>query len=202
LSVKDTYKTVKGQSEALYKEKGSKFFAHCFHVNNEEEIKNALNFLREKYHDARHHCYAWRLGPKGEPFRANDDGEPSNSAGKPILGQLIKYELTNCLIVVVRYFGGTKLGVGGLISAYKTSAEGAILNGEIIENFITEDISITFSYKMMNEVMNLVKRKKLNVIKRDFQTLCEIVIRVRLSNSNEIKGILENTFGIEWQLVS
>ena len=202
MSVKDTYKTLSGKSEGLYKEKGSKFIARAFHIQNLDEIKLALQSLREEFHDARHHCYAWRLGPKGEPFRSNDDGEPSNSAGKPILGQLVKYELTNSLIVIIRYFGGTKLGVGGLISAYKKGAEEAILAGKIIEKQITEDISITYNYTKMNDVMNLVKRKNLNVVKRDFQTLCEIVVRIRLSESDELKAILENSFGLEWKILS
>ncbi|MEM7161834.1 MAG: YigZ family protein [Bacteroidota bacterium] len=202
MSAQDTYKSLAQPSEGLFKEKGSKFFAHAFPVNTEEDIKKALTRLKEKYHDARHHCYAYRLGNKGEKFRANDDGEPSNSAGKPILGQLIKYELCNCFIAVVRYFGGTKLGVGGLISAYKTAAEEAILNGKIIEHLVTAQLAIRFSYKQMNEVMHIVKREKLEVIHRDFQTLCEIHIRVRLSEQENISAILENTFGLEWELLS
>lgn len=127
----DSYHTLAGPAEAIYKEKSSKFLAYAYPVESEEEIRTLLDALRKKYYDATHLCYAWRLGPHGETFRANDDGEPSGTAGKPILGQLLSNELVNCLIVVVRYFGGTKLGVSGLIGAYKESAAEAIRAAEI-----------------------------------------------------------------------
>ena len=126
-SIKDSYLTIEADAEAIFKEKSSKFLCYAFHVESEEEITSHLERLRKQYYDATHHCYAWRLGPFGEKFRANDDGEPSSTAGKPILGQLLSNEITDCLIVVVRYFGGTKLGVPGLISAYKESAENGVI---------------------------------------------------------------------------
>ena len=130
---KDSYLTVEGNAEAIFKEKSSKFLCYAFHVESEEEIESHLERLRKQYYDATHHCYAWRLGPFGERFRANDDGEPSSTAGKPILGQMLSREVTNCLIVVVRYFGGTKLGVPGLIAAYKESAAAALDASKVVE---------------------------------------------------------------------
>ena len=199
MSVKDTYKSVAKESNGIYKEKGSKFIAYLYPVQDENDIKKVLDILKEKYHDARHHCYAWRLGPKGEPYRANDDGEPSNSAGKPILGQLLSYEISDCIIVVVRYFGGTKLGVGGLISAYKIAAEEAIRANSIIEKIISKNIRVQFNYKNMNEMMNLVKQLKLEVLDRDFQSICNMTLRVRLSDYKKLTAKLERTFGIEWE---
>ena len=129
---KDSYLTIEGNAEAIFKEKSSKFLCYAFHVESEEEITAHLERLRKQYYDATHHCYAWRLGPFGERFRANDDGEPSSTAGKPILGQMLSREVTNCLIVVVRYFGGTKLGVPGLIAAYKESAAAVLDEAKVV----------------------------------------------------------------------
>src|SRR5690554_2132633 len=153
----DTYLTLKSQSQGLYKEKGSKFLAFAYPVDNEEEIKEILETLKKQYHDARHHCYAYILGKDGQNFRANDDGEPGHSAGDPILGQIRSNNLTNTLIVVVRYFGGTKLGVGGLVTAYKTAATEAILANEIITETVTLKVNFQFDYIDMNEVMRIIK---------------------------------------------
>ena len=198
LSVSDTYRTFSKEGRGFLKEKGSKFIAVGIEVHNEEDIKAALEKIRIEFHDARHHCYAWRLGPEGKAFRANDDGEPSNSAGKPILGQLIKYDLSNCLIVVVRYFGGVKLGVGGLISAYKGAAEDCINEGEIIERQITEDLRILFSYELMNDVMQLVNKLDLNVVARKFENSCELIVRTRLSEKIRICEAVDKVYGAEW----
>lgn len=200
MSVKDTYKTFSSRSEGLIKEKGSKFIAHGFPVYNEKDIKEALDKTKKEFYDARHHCYAWRLGANGEPFRANDDGEPSYSAGKPILSQLLKFELSNALIIVVRYFGGVKLGVGGLISAYRSASEDCINNAMIIEKEITNDIAIQFNYSNMNDAMMLVKKLDLNVVDRNFQVLCEMTIRAKLNDTEQIKKEIDGVFGLEWKI--
>ena len=199
LSVKDTYKTFSQRSEGLIKEKGSKFIAVGFPVFSEDEIKETLELIRKEYHDARHHCYAWRLGADGQPSRANDDGEHSNSAGKPILGQLVKYDLSNAIIIVVRYFGGVKLGVGGLISAYKLASEDCINNASIIAKEITEDLIIQFNYSNMNDAMMLVKKLDLNVVARNFEVLCEMTIRAKLNDIARIKEEIDRVFGLEWK---
>lgn len=175
----DTYLTVKAKSEGLYKEKGSKFIALAFPVSNEEEVKAILHELRKEYHDARHHCYAYVLGFKGETWRANDDGEPSSTAGKPIHGQIISRELTNTLVVVIRYFGGTKLGVSGLISAYKSSASDALDNAEKITRMVNDVYSVSFAYQAMNDIMKLVKDEDLVMIDQNFDTTCKIILGVR-----------------------
>ena len=171
-----TYKTIKSRSEGLYKEKGSKFIGIVVPVKSEEEIKLKLDEIRKEYHDSRHVCYAWMLGYQRDRFRANDDGEPSNSAGKPILGQIESFELTNVLIAVVRYFGGTKLGVGGLISAYKTSAKEAIENGVIIQDHVKKYLEFRFDYADMPMVMNLVKENGWGIQKQEFESSCELGI--------------------------
>ena len=154
----DQYKTLtKPSKEVLFKDKGSKFFGYAFPVKTEIDIEDALHQLQQKHNKARHFCYAWQLGKSYEHFKANDDGEPSNSAGMPIYGQLQSFEMTNCLIVVVRYFGGTKLGVGGLISAYKTTAKMALEATKIITKTIDSQIEVTCGYDLMNEVMRLLK---------------------------------------------
>ena len=149
--IKDSYLTIEDNAEAIFKERSSKFLCYAFHVESEEEIAACLEPLYKRYYDATHHCYAWRLGPFGERFRANDDGEPSSTAGKPILGQLLSREITNCLIVVVRYFGGTKLGVPGLIAAYKESAAAVLDVATIVERTVDTRIKIDFSYVVMND---------------------------------------------------
>lgn len=171
--------TLKEESEGLYKEKGSKFLAFAFPVNDEQDIKEKLDGLRKKYYDARHHCYAYILGKEKENYRANDDGEPNHSAGDPILGQIRSNDLTNVLIVVVRYFGGTKLGVGGLITAYKTAAAEAIMANEIIIEVVTKKIRFTFDYLDMNDVMRLIKEYDLEIKSQDFDNSCSMTIRAR-----------------------
>jgi len=174
-----SYKTIKKRGEGLFKDKGSKFIALAIPVETEEEIKSALEEVRNAYHDARHHCYAYRLGPLMDIYRANDDGEPSSSAGKPILGQIRSYELTNILIVVVRYFGGTLLGVGGLINAYKTAASQAIEDTKIIEHELHDYYDIFFEYPDMNDVMRILKEETMQQVDQAFDTSCRITIKVK-----------------------
>ena len=185
IDIEDTYLTISKTSEGLYKEKGSKFIALCYPVESEEEVKNTLEAIKKEYYDARHHCYAYILGEKSENYRANDDGEPNHSAGDPILGQIRSRNLTNTLVVVVRYFGGTKLGVSGLISAYKAAAADALDQNEIIEKWITKKINFTFEYPDMNEVMRIVKELEATILHQDFQISCEMVLDFRLSSWQE-----------------
>ena len=175
----DTYFTIAEPAEAVIKEKGSKFLAKAFSVDSEEQIKAVLANLRKEYYDANHHCYAYILGPEGNQFRANDDGEPNHSAGDPILGQIRSKKLTNTLVVVIRYFGGTKLGVGGLIQAYKLAAAEALDNVQVVEKVATEVCAIHFTYEKMNDVMRLVKELGLKVIDQQFDLDCELRVEVR-----------------------
>ena len=180
-TVKDEYKSVAKAAEGLYKEKGSRFISLAYPVETEEEIKEIQQALRKKYHDARHHCYAWRLGVDGERFRANDDGEPSGSSGRPILGQIESRGLSDVLIVVVRYFGGIKLGIPGLIRSYRTAAADALDNaGETVKTART-DYRIRFGYMAMNQVMKLLKEMELPQRRQDFGEECSLETSVRLS---------------------
>jgi uncharacterized YigZ family protein len=188
----DTYLTLANESTGLFKDRSSKFFYYSFPVINEEEIKSHLKDLRKKHFDARHHCYAWNLGTDGMSYRANDDGEPNHSAGDPILGQIRSHQLTNVLIVVVRYFGGTKLGISGLINAYKTSAALAIEENEIIEQLITSKINIHFPYADLNEVMKLVKTFDLIILKQEMSLDCKMILEVRLGLADQIKDSLND----------
>lgn len=177
--VTDTYLTIKGKAEGLYKEKGSKFIALAYPVKTEDDIKSILSDLRKQYHDARHHCYAYVLGFNGETWRANDDGEPSSTAGKPIHGQIVSRNLTNTLVVVIRYFGGTKLGVSGLINAYKSSASDALDSAEIVTQLVNDIYDVSFAYQAMNDIMKLIKDEDLTIVDQLFDTTCRIVLAVR-----------------------
>jgi len=179
----DTYLTLAERSEGLYKVKGSKHFSYAFPVTSEEDIKNCLEVVKLEHHSARHHCYAWRLGHDASRYRTNDDGEPSNTAGPPILGVLKSNSITNVLVVVVRYFGGTKLGVGGLIDAYRTAAAYAIEEGRIIEKTRIKTYVIKYPYARMGDVMNLLKRAGISPQKTDFQITCTLEATVRLRDS-------------------
>ena len=181
METRDTYLTLKKESEGFYKEKGSKFLSFAFVVEDEEEIKEHMAALKKQYYDARHHCYAYVLGEQGDRYRANDDGEPGHSAGDPILGQIRSKNLTNTLIVVVRYFGGTKLGVSGLINAYKTAAADALENNIIVEHLILSKIKIRFEYPQLNQVMFLVKEFDLKIIDQQMEMSCAMTLGVRLS---------------------
>ncbi|AVR43889.1 YigZ family protein [Christiangramia fulva] len=198
--MKDTYKTItKASEEVLFKDRNSKFFGYAFPVKNEEEIEAHLQELRSKHHKARHWCYAWQLGKEEQNFRyrANDDGEPSNSAGMPIYGQIQSFEVTNILIVVVRYFGGVKLGVGGLINAYRTAAQMALENSEIIQRTIDEVFVVKFDYPEMNKVMQVIKQNNLNVIDQILEIDCKIYISVRKNEAGEIFSKFDNTYKVE-----
>lgn len=192
------YQTLKSTSESLYKEKGSKFYGYAFTVYNEDEVKERLEEIRKIHNTARHHCYGYRLGVgQEERYRANDDGEPSNSAGKPIYGQLLSAEITNVLIIVVRYFGGTKLGVGGLISAYKITAKETIDAGSIVEQEIMNFYKIYFDYSEMSEVMNFIKQQKIKVVSQVFETSCEIQFKISLKKTPSICTHFEEMEGVE-----
>ena len=184
----DSYHTLAGPAEAIYKEKSSKFLAYAYPVESEEEIRTLLDALRKKYYDATHHCYAWRLGPHGETFRANDDGEPSGTAGKPILGQLLSNGITDCLVVVVRYFGGTKLGVPGLIAAYRESAAEAIAAAEIVELTVDRTVRVDFPYVAMNAIMRVVKEQQPRIEEQTFDNLCTMRLAIRESRA---AGLIE-----------
>lgn len=182
----DKYKEIKSATTGVYKEKGSKFIAYSFPVHSEENVKEKLEEVKKLEHSARHHCYAYILKPDKSAQRANDDGEPSSTAGKPILGQILSNDLTNILIIVVRYFGGVKLGVPGLIRSYKTAALDAISNSEIITKIIKEQFAVSFKYPQMNEVMRLVKEYNLDVVNTDFQIECNLIFAVAKSKSEEV----------------
>lgn len=183
--------TLSTESEGLFKDRSSKFFYYAFPVSNEEEIKERLKYLRKKHFDARHHCFAWNLGTEGMNYRVNDDGEPNHSAGDPILGQIKSNNLTNCLIVVVRYFGGTKLGISGLIHAYKTSAAMAIAENEIVEKVMTSRIYISFNYPALNEVMKLIKLNGLVIINQELELTCKMKLEVRKRIEDQIRESFE-----------
>jgi uncharacterized YigZ family protein len=200
--LKDTYNTIASPSpEILYKEKNSKFFGYAFPVINEEEIKTHLEQLKKQHHGAVHFCYAYQLGTETFTFRANDDGEPSNSAGMPIYGQIQSFGVTNILIVVVRFFGGVKLGVGGLISAYRTAAQMALLESVIIEKTIDVHLLLSFDYKNMNKVMRVIKEKKLDIINQKMNENCQIEIVTRKKNADYTIDIFNNLFEIEIQKI-
>ena len=175
----DSYKSIAKPTTGIYKELGSKFISFAYPVTNEEDIKEIKATIKKEYHDARHHCYAYRLGPEGESWRANDDGEPSSSAGKPILGQLLSFQLSDILIIVVRYFGGTKLGVPGLIRAYRSAASSAIENGEIVEKIAVKMVTFTYDYIQMNGIMKLIKDYSAEIINQEFDNICRISVNIR-----------------------
>ncbi len=179
--IQDSYKSIASQSEGLFKDKGSRFIALAYPVETEEEIKEIIAAIKKEHYSARHHCYAYRLGYQGNVYRANDDGEPSGSAGRPILGQILSSELSDILVVVVRYFGGIKLGVPGLIQAYRESTADAIANAEIIEKIAAKIYKIHFEYLSMNDVMKIIKDMELEQRNQVFDISCTLEVRVRLA---------------------
>lgn len=194
----DVYKTIeKPSEETLFKEKGSKFFGYTFPVLSEDDVKEQLEELRKKHHTARHFCYAYQLGIEKVRFRANDDGEPNNSAGMPIYGQIQSFEVTNILIVSVRYFGGTKLGVGGLISAYKTSAQLALEAAVILKKTINIQYKLTFNYDLMNPVMRVIKEKNIEIVSQKLEMDCQYIISVRKKYAAAIFSIFDNLYKVE-----
>ena len=196
--MKDTYKSItKPSPEVLFKDRNSKFFGYAFPIKTEEEANKHLEDLKAKHHKARHWCYAWQIGKEEFQYRANDDGEPSNSAGMPIYGQIQSFEVTNILIVVVRYFGGVKLGVGGLINAYKTAAQMALEASDILKRTIDEVFVVKFDYPEMNKVMQVIKKNNLNVIDQKLEIDCKIFIAVRKKEAESIYSKFDNTYKVE-----
>jgi uncharacterized YigZ family protein len=186
-SISDTYRSIAAPAKGIYKELGSKFLAFAYPVETEEEAKNLLAAVRKEYFDARHHCFAWRLGLTGEPYRLSDDGEPSSTAGRPIHGQLLSNGLSDILVVVVRYFGGVKLGVPGLIRAYKTATQDAIANATIVEKIAGEHFTLKFGYLQMNDVMKVLKDMGLTPIRQAFDLDCTLEVRVRLTQIEDFR---------------
>ena len=193
MEIEDSYKSVAGPSEGLFKDNGSRFIALAYPVETEEQVKEIVSSLRKEYHDARHHCYAYRIGLKGDVWRASDDGEPSGSAGRPILGQIDSLGLSDVLVVVVRYFGGIKLGIPGLIRAYKTSTADALAKATVIPKIASRNYRIGFDYLNMNAVMKVLKDLDLPVKDQNFGESCTLVTRVRLS---QVESFLDRLSGI------
>ena len=191
----DSYLTLSAPAEAALRERSSKFLAYAWPVRTEEAIRTHLEALRKRYYDATHHCYAWRLGPNGAAWRANDDGEPSGTAGKPILGQLLSRAVTDCLVVVVRYFGGTKLGVPGLIAAYKEATAAVLDAATIVERTVDRRIRVDFPYVAMNEIMRIVKEEKPEILSQSFDNLCTMEFAIRESRAEQLLGKLKKAGG-------
>jgi len=192
LDITSKYRTIKNTSEGFFKDKGSKFFAFAYQVYTEEEIKEKQAILRKEYYNAKHHVFAWRLGVNKKAFRANDDGEPTNSSGQPILGQIQSYDLTNVLIVVIRFFGGTKLGIPGLINAYRTAAKDAIENSEIIEKEVQNYYQLEFKYENLNFVMKTIKENNIEPLNQNFDTKCILNFNINIEKSEHIENIFNN----------
>jgi uncharacterized YigZ family protein len=188
----DSYRTVASPGKSLYKVKGSKHFGYVFPVMSEDDIKDRLEEVKTEHHSARHHCYAWALNIEREPYRANDDGEPSGSAGKPIYGQILSFDITNVLIVVVRYFGGTKLGVGGLIDAYRTAAKLAIENTRIVEKKICDYYRIEFPYSRMSKVMGVLKSMDLPQTDQNFDLSCSLKTFLPVLEAEQLNDALDD----------
>jgi uncharacterized YigZ family protein len=188
---KDTYITIAASSTGIFKDKGSKFLSFAFPVNDEEQVKEHIRQLKKEYFDARHHCYAYRIGLCGEQWRANDDGEPSSTGGKPILGQLLSRELTNVLVVVVRYFGGILLGVSGLINAYRAAAADALDKATAVEKTATEICSFTFRYNDMNTVMKWLKEEQIEILAQQFDMECALKAAVPLAKVDKLHRLLD-----------
>ncbi|MEP0987692.1 YigZ family protein [Ekhidna sp.] len=195
-----TYYTIKEAKEGLYKEKGSKFLSFAFPVESEEQVKEIQDNLRKEYYDARHHCFAWVIGMDNQNWRANDDGEPAHSAGDPILGQIRSFELTNTLVVVVRYFGGTKLGVGGLIQAYKAATDDALSKARKVEIFETSELIMKFDYDMISQAERLITEFELQVKKRDFKSSCLIVSEIRKDQISFFQEKIKDLYNMQFQI--
>ncbi|MEN8155970.1 MAG: YigZ family protein [Bacteroidota bacterium] len=192
--MRDLYRTIKNRAEGQFKDRGSRFIAFAYPLQDEDEIRQQMAVLKKEYHDARHHCFAWRLGAEMERYRVNDDGEPSGSAGKPIFGQLQSRELTDILVVVIRYFGGTLLGVGGLINAYRTAAAAALDHAVIVEKRVEERLDIKFGYTAMNAVMKVIKGFDLGFENQQFDLECSLTVRVWIRHT---PGVVEKLSQIE-----
>jgi uncharacterized YigZ family protein len=194
----DIYKTIKSPSEGIYKEKGSRFISFAFPVSDQEEIKPIIDSIRKEHHEARHHCFAYMIGHERNIWRVNDDGEPSGTAGRPILGQINSYGLTNILIVVSRYFGGTLLGVSGLINAYRTAASSAIQNAELLEKTLQEYYEITYPYISMNDVMRILKEENVGQSQQTFDLECRILLNFRVTLKERVLSRLSRIDGLKY----
>jgi uncharacterized YigZ family protein len=198
----DTYKTITGVSQGIYKEKGSKFIAHAFPVTCEGDVKIRLQELRKEYHDARHHCYAYALGPDRSAYRVNDDGEPAGTAGKPIFGQIQSKGLTYVLVVVIRYFGGIKLGIPGLINAYRSAAKEALENSNVQVRTVNEEYLVTFEYPLINEIMRILKEESASVVNQEFtETTCAIRFQIRKSRADHVRERLNKIRPVSLQFL-
>ncbi len=197
----DEYKTIAAPAEAALRERSSKFLAYAWPVTSEDEVKKHLDALRKKYYDATHHCYAWRMGPRGETWRVNDDGEPSGTAGRPILGQMLSVEVTDCIVVVVRYFGGTKLGVPGLITAYKDATTEVLAASEIVLRTVDVEIEVECPYEELNGVMRVVKELEPRVLEQHFDNVCHLRLLIRHGRMEELAGRLEKCEGAKFEVV-
>ncbi|MCF8379185.1 MAG: YigZ family protein [Bacteroidales bacterium] len=193
----DVYKTIEVQSDGLYKSKGSKFISLVFPVKSLEEVKLKLEEVRNSYHDARHHCYAYMIGYDKSASRMNDDGEPSGSAGRPIMGQILSHDLTNVLVIVVRYFGGTKLGIRGLIDAYKYATLDALNKIPIVEKTVNEIYSVDFEYPLMNQVMKIVKDDQLNILSQNFEMKCNLTFEIRKLSAEKVFSQFQKINGVK-----
>ncbi len=202
MAANDTYKTIRSISRGIYKEKGSKFIAAAFPVSQETEIKAFIEDIRKEHHEAKHHCYAYILGQDGLIWRANDDGEPSGTAGRPILGQIRSYGLTNTMITVSRYFGGTLLGVSGLIKAYKSAAGSALEDAEIFDHIIHEWYEVKFPYSAMNDVMKIIKEENITQSEHSFDLECRISLNFRVSAKEGILSRLSRIEGLSYKFIS
>ena len=193
----DTYKTIITPTEGIYKEKGSKFLSFAIPVSSADEVKEIVKNYRKEYYDSRHVCYAYMLGADRKEFRANDDGEPSGTAGRPILGQINSRELTNILVIVVRYFGGILLGTGGLVVAYKEATTDALDQAEVIEKTVDETISIVFDYVLMNEVMRIIKDTNAQISSQNFEDQCAMQLSIRKQDAGLLSAKLAKIFGLQ-----
>lgn len=197
--MEDVYQTIEKESQGYFKDKGSKFYAFAYPIKHEDEVKDILARLRKEHHSARHHCYAWRIGTEEIIYRANDDGEPSSTAGKPILGQLQSFNVTNILMVVIRYFGGTLLGVSGLINAYKSAAADALNNTDIKQKIIEKEMILDFTYNELAEVMNIVKQENLTIMNTRFEEKCNLIFSVRKAEYEKMIQKFRNVYGVNIQ---
>ena len=198
--MQDTYKTIEQAAQGYVTEKKSKFLSFVFHVESSEEVKGIVDEHRKKYYDARHVCWAYMLGPEREEYRSNDDGEPSGTAGRPILGQINSYGLTNVLIIVIRYFGGTLLGTGGLIKAYKEAAEDAVRNAVIVEKTVDRTLTVRFEYVLLNDVMRVLKQFEEVSWEQDFKESCTMKLRIRKSEFQRLHDTLSQIYGVKIEL--
>jgi uncharacterized YigZ family protein len=196
----DTFRTISGIAVGEFKDKGSKFMAFAFPVECESLAKSKIAEIKKKYHDARHHCFAYKIGYENDIHRLNDDGEPSGTAGKPIYGQILSFDVTNILLVVARYFGGRLLGTGGLIHAYRSAAENALNHAEIIVKTINDTVDMHFGYKMLNDINHLLNRYECKVLSRTFEEKCHFTVHIRKGRSAEFTGKLDAFRDIRYEL--